>query len=130
MDSQINTAQDTYVDRLVKLLPAEGIAAMTAINGIVPDNDKSVPWLWGAFLVVGIFVVLWATRARHITSPMQLAFILIAYVIWAANILWETLQAAYEIFSDVGDFAPALVAILFTLFIPFAFPSPPAGTVR
>jgi hypothetical protein len=124
LDSQINAAHDSYTDRLVKLLPAEGIAALTAIKGIVPNNGASLIWLWIAFGVVGVFVVLWATRARHITSAMQLAFILVAYVIWAANISWGTLQDSYEVIADIGGFAPALVAILFTLFIPFAFPNP------
>jgi hypothetical protein len=124
LDSQINTQQDGYIDRLVKLLPAEGIAALTAIKGIVPGGSAGLMYLWGAFAVVGVFVVLWATRARHISSPMQLAFILIAYVIWAANIMWDTLQPSYALINPIGGFAPALAAILFTLFIPFAFPAP------
>ena len=124
MHSQINAAQDSYTERLVKLLPAEGIAAVTAIKGIVPEGSRSLLWLWITFAVVGIFVVLWATRARHITSAMQISFILAAYTIWTANILWDTLQNSYEFLADVGGFAPALAAILFTLFIPFAFPNP------
>jgi len=124
LDSQINAAQDSYIDRLVKLLPAEGIAALTASKGIIRQGGDSFWWLWGTILVVGIFVVLWAARVRNIRSPLQLTFILLAYVIWAANVLWEMLQPNYETFANTPDFAPALVAILFTLFIPFAFPNP------
>ncbi len=128
MSGQIDGHQDGYADKLVKLLPAEGIAALTTVNGLVElDRDDRI-WIALAFVVVGVFVVLWARQVRKVASILQLGFILAAYILWAANILWPWLSISFAALSDAPQSIPAIFSILFTLFIPFAFPTAkPAG---
>jgi hypothetical protein len=75
--------------------------------------------------VVGVFVVLWARQVRKVKTPVQLAFTLAAYLLWAANIFWPWLTISFAALSDAPNSIPAIFSILFTLFIPFAIPTPP-----
>ncbi|MEI9885464.1 MAG: hypothetical protein WDN08_03030 [Rhizomicrobium sp.] len=124
MSGQIDNNQDGYTDKLVKLLPAEGIAALTTINGLIPLDRDDRLWIVLAIVVVGLFVVLWARQIRKISSVLQLGFILAAYVLWAANIFWPWLTISLASLSDAPNSIPAIFSILFTLFVPFAFPAP------
>jgi hypothetical protein len=123
MTGQISPADD-YSEKLIKLLPAEGIAALTTINGIIELDDDNKIWMGLSFLVVGAFVALWAMRVRQVGSAMQLAFILLAYVLWASSILWPWLKAYVPQLADAQSSIPAVLSILFTLFIPFVFAAP------
>src|SRR4051812_24879943 len=60
-----------YIDRLVRLIPAEVLAAYHAARGIVvgvapsdPLAVKFLPWLPVIGFVLVIFVRVWGTRAR------------------------------------------------------------------
>ncbi len=124
MTGQINNQQDNYADRLVKLLPAEGIAALTAINGIIDFQSSNKIWIVIVFLVIGAFVFLWAKIIRGVTSWLQLGFTVLAYVLWATNILWPWAGMIFPQLHDAKPYIPAVLTILFTLFIPFVFPAP------
>ena len=125
MSGQIDGRADEYSDKLIKLLPAEGIAALLAINRLVPDDSDYNGWMIAATAIVAAFVVLWAYRMRHITAKLQLAFLLVAFLIWSFNILWDRIQPSVPGLSVEDGWLPAGIAILFTLFIPFVFPTAP-----
>ena len=122
MTGQINNQADGYADKLTKLLPAEGIAALTTINSLMPVQKSSTDWLLGSAAIVGAFVFLWARLGRQVRNPLQLAFIMLAYLLWSTSILWVHLQALYDWAEQAPPIAPAIAAILFGLFIPFVFP--------
>jgi hypothetical protein len=120
-------SNDNYGDKLAKLLPAEGIAALTTVNSLIPDKGRDDKVLIGVVLVVAVFVYLWASRVRGVSAPKQFVFLLIAYFVWAANIFSVRLVnylSDYFNVGDIGTYLPALCAILLTLFIPFVFPEP------
>lgn len=121
MTGQIDTFKDSYSDKLIKLLPAEGIAALTTIKTLIPVNGADADWLWWSAAIVGLFVLLWAWIIRLIRNPLQLAFIMIAYLLWMLNILWD-LASDLPIFSNAPPAIPAVCSILFALFIPLVFP--------
>lgn len=117
---------DSVGDKLASILPAEGTAALLAVNGLIPDrNSDDAFWAEVAAGVVAIFVILWAIRVRKVDSIWQLAFLLVGYAIWATGILWGRLTLKYDDLSDYR-WAPAATAVLFTLFIYFVFPAKPA----
>jgi hypothetical protein len=124
MPAEIDPSDD-YATKLAKLLPAEGTAALLAINRLIPDETSTqalaVEILAG---VVAVFVALWAFRIRGIKSGMQIAFLLVAYVIWASSIIWDRITPSVGFLSD-NPWLPAALAIVFTLFIPLAFPTRP-----
>ena len=126
MTGQIDRAADGYAEKLTKLLPAEGIAALTTIYSLLSASSKDTPALEGAAFIIGVFVFLWAREARQIRSPVQLIFILLAYLLWSANILWPVLRVSHAWAGQAPVMSAPVLAILFALFIPFVFPKPPA----
>lgn len=125
MSGQIDVAKDDYSDKLIKLLPAEGIAALTTIKTMLETVSTNFYWLLGCAVIVGLFVFLWARLMRKVTLPLQLAFIMVAYLLWAMNIMWGDLTGAVRVLNQAPSEIPAIGSILFALFIPFVFPSPP-----
>jgi hypothetical protein len=76
-----------------------------------------------AVIAIAIFVYLWARRFRQIYDRKQLIFLVIGYFVWASNVLTGRFEEYYQ--YVLGDewfsFVPALIAILYTLFIPLVF---------
>ncbi len=113
---------DNYSDKLIKLLPAEGIAALTTIKTLLPAASTSFVWLGMSAGIVGVFVFLWARLMRQVQSGKQLAFTMTAYLLWVVNILWDSLTGSFAMAADAPAVLPAVLSILFALFIPFVFP--------
>ena len=124
MAAQIDRQRDEYSDKLAKLMPAEGTAALLAIDNLVPNQSGTDGWMLFTFVVIGLFVFFWARNVRGIHDGMQLGFLTLGYVIWAANILSGRFDEYYELIFGENwfTFVPALVAILYSLFIPLVFP--------
>lgn len=125
MNAQIDPVNDSYSDKLVKLLPAEGTAALLAASNLIPNKNSTDVWLLVAIIIIGIFVYFWGKNMREITKIPQLVYIVIGYLIWAINITSYRFVAYYQdIFGNAWEsFLPALAAILYSLFIPFVFPN-------
>jgi hypothetical protein len=131
MTGQINKLTDGYADKLTKLLPAEGIAALTTIYSLMSGKSENTPALEGAAFIIGVFVFLWAREARQVRSPVQLIFILLAYLLWSVNILWPVLRVSHAWAGQSPQMSAPVLAILFALFIPFVFPpAQPATPVQ
>lgn len=113
---------DNYSDKLIKLLPAEGIAALTHHQDAVARGQHSFVWLGMSAGIVGVFVFLWARLMRQVQSGKQLAFTMTAYLLWVVNILWDSLTGSFALAANAPAVLPAVLSILFALFIPFVFP--------
>lgn len=122
MAAQIES-HDQYADKLAKLLPAEGIAALLAIKNLIPDEQSLDKLIWLAVVAVGIFILLWEWKVRRVTAVIQLAFLVGAYLVWAANVFTNRLDSYFND-SSVVTLAPPVLAILVTLFTPLLFPTP------
>jgi hypothetical protein len=81
--------------------------------------------LEGSAFIIGVFVFLWAREARQVRSPVQLIFILLAYLFWSVNILWPVLRVSHAWAGQASPMTAPVLAILFALFIPFVFPPAP-----
>lgn len=87
MTAQIDRQNDTQIDKVVKLIPAEIAGALLAINGLVPDTAPE--WVMLAFAsLLFILTFFYLTKVRQMTDLAQIAFVcLVAYPLWATNII-------------------------------------------
>ncbi|MBA5777966.1 hypothetical protein H2509_12615 [Stappia sp. F7233] len=87
MTTQIDRQNDSQIDKVVKLIPAEIAGALLAINGLVPDTAPE--WVILSFAaLLFLLTYFYLTKIRMMTDIYQVAFVcLIAYPLWATNII-------------------------------------------
>lgn len=113
-------AVDTYADRVVKYVPADIVAAWTAVIGIV-KAAKDVPSntvLWVCFLLGIIISLFWMLRQTKIAGrPLdsvaywQSATATVAFIVWAFAIG----GAPFESLPFYSPVYGSLLLIAFTL---------------
>ena len=107
---------DTYSERLLKLIPAETVAAYMFLDGLLRSALKSqesqlTVWLWAVFAVIGAGNVLYLKQALKVTSPVQYGIMTAAYAVWVFSIGGPFgLSAWYQPF--MGSVALALFTFL------------------
>jgi hypothetical protein len=82
--------QDEYLDRLLKLIPGETVAAYLFVVGVIQTALKGQPsalsiWLWIVFAVIGVGNFFYWKRAK-VTDPTQYVVLTAAYVVWVFTI--------------------------------------------
>lgn len=131
MAREIKSAQQSngvvpndFKDRLIKLIPAEIIAAYVTISGLVigfassdPNADKS-NLLWIIILVLTILTPVYLVKVSGVSKKRQLLFSTIGFLVWAfataSPYTNRILGFSYELITSV-------VLILYTLFIPLFY---------
>lgn len=131
MAREIKSAQQSngvvpndFKDRLIKLIPAEIIAAYVTISGLVigfassdSNADKS-NLLWIIILVLTILTPVYLVKVSGVLKKRQLLFSTIGFLVWAfataSPYTNEILGFPYELITSV-------VLILYTLFIPLFY---------
>lgn len=117
------TQQSQYLEKVVKLIPAEVVAAYVSIQGILLTQDASTyqPWLLGIAVGLGLVVLpvyLW--KLHGVRNWIQIGVTIVAFAIWVLNIGGNYLQWV----TDWNNPAIGSVAlILFTLVSPLIFRS-------
>ncbi|BBE72960.1 hypothetical protein [Oharaeibacter diazotrophicus] len=96
IDIQLNSpggAQlDTYVDKVVKYVPADVIAAWTAVLGLVKAGagENREPILWACFAFGTVFTAIWTWRQAAspsgIAPRIQTIVSTAAFAVWAIAI--------------------------------------------
>jgi hypothetical protein len=80
---------DRYLERLVKLIPAEIILAFAAAEGVVASWHTSARFqaiaAWGCFVVILLALPAYLKRVAEIRRGKQIFASAIAYVAWAAG---------------------------------------------
>jgi len=122
MTAPIDTAEDSAIDKVAKLIPAEIVAALTAINGLVPEDAPA--WLMPSFAIaLLVLVYFYLTKLRGMKSHGQVAFVcLLAFPVWASNILTSRFD-----FLVVYSYVFASLLIFVSLMPPLIFPRAPAS---
>ncbi|MBB3348347.1 hypothetical protein [Sphingomonas sp. BK069] len=78
-------APDTYVERLVKYIPPDVIAAYVTIEGMIAAAENSrdkAPLSWAVFVIILIACPLYLRRSGVI-KPLQLILSTLAFAVWA-----------------------------------------------
>jgi len=131
MAREIKSAQQSngavpndFKDRLIKLIPAEIIAAYITISGLIigfskgnPNADKS-NLLWIIILVLMILTPVYLVKVSGVLKKGQLMFSTIGFLVWAfataSPYTNNVLGFSFELITSV-------ILILYTLFIPLFY---------
>ncbi len=107
-------AEDGYRDRLLKLIPAEIVAAYLALQANLMELGDAVIWVVIAALFVLTFFYL--RLLGGVKKPKQLVFSSVSFLIWVYSIAPE------PILKDLYNPPLAsVVLVMWTLLIPFFF---------
>ena len=112
---------DAYVERLLKMIPAEVMAVYLSIQGILlsalsGQESQLQAWLWGTFAVLLVGNVLYLRRFNKVTDPIQYGILTLAFVIWVL-----TLGGPFVFLSFYEPFMGSIILVLFTFFAPVAY---------
>ena len=116
MTAPIKANEDTAIDKVAKLIPAEIVAALTSINALVEEGEEK--WVMLAFaLGLLVLVYFYLKKLRGMTSIGQLAFVCLgAYPVWVCNIIasrFDFLEANRSIFGALLIFVSLFPPLLF-----------------
>ena len=84
-----SSSNESYVDRLVRLIPAEVVAAYVAVQGLVAGFDTQVAANRALEVTAcGLLVVLplFAWRVQGVRSVLQIILAMGSFVVWAAAV--------------------------------------------
>lgn len=119
-----NTAPNDFKDRLVKLIPAEIIAAYVTISGLITGFAKGKPeadqanLLWIIIVILMILTPVYLTKISGVTKKGQLVFSTIGFLIWAFA---TASPYTNDILGFSSELITSLVLILYTLLIPLFY---------
>ncbi|MEP9389567.1 hypothetical protein [Mesorhizobium sp. KR9-304] len=113
MAREVNT-NDSYLDRVKKLIPAEVSAAFLALNASIPLDDRFLVYVIGFFVILVPICVLYLRVLEKVSSLRQVGFINgIAFPVWALNIAIDRLE-----FMQDKLFLSSGLLVLVTLLVP------------
>lgn len=109
--------QDEYLDRLLKLIPGETVAAYLFVGGVIETALKGQAsalglWLWIVFAVIGIGNFFYWKRA-NVTDPAQFVLLTLAYAVWVF-----TIGGPFETTGWYQPFMGSVILGLFTFLAP------------
>ena len=113
-------AVDPYVDRLVKLLPSEGVATYLVLDGILGTLKQPVV-VWVVTLVMLILTPVYLRRATHVRSVRQIVLSTVSFLVWAIAVgsaLQQSLGSYYQ------PACGSLLVVLFTFVVPIFYSGP------
>ena len=81
----VTKAEDTFIDRLLKYIPAEIVTVYIFVEGIIrqyqnPGEIKGI--YWAVFFVFWLLTPIYLWRAQNVKKPMQLIVSFLAFFVW------------------------------------------------
>lgn len=112
--------EDGYLDRLLKLLPAETVAAYLFVDGVVKTALKDQPdalrlWLWIVFGIIALGNVLY-WRKSGVKDTLQFVLLTLAFAVWVFTIGGPFAQVAWY-----QPFMGSVILGLFTFLVPLIY---------
>jgi hypothetical protein len=115
--------QDGYLERVLKLIPAETVAVYLFLQGVLQsalDGSNEIgqlqAWLWGIFFVLLVGNILYIRRYLDVTDTAQYLIMTLAYVVWVF-----TIGGPFQYLSFYQPFIGSVVLGLFTFFVPLLY---------
>ena len=123
------TTPDDYKAKLLKLIPAEAVAAYVTLDGIIRSSASGngrLVGLWVAFAVGLIGTPLYLWRLQGVTLPVQLAISTVSFAIWVFAV-----GGAFALYGWYQPWIASVVLVAYTFLVPGLIgprqPSPAAG---
>jgi len=107
-------AGDEYVEKILKLIPAETVAVYLSLDGVLSSalsGQQLRIWLWVIFVLVLVGNILYLRRAK-VTAVSQLTLMSVAFGIWVL-----ALGGPFALFEWYRPFMGSVVLTLFTFFL-------------
>ena len=97
-------ADDDYVSRLLKLLPAEITGAYLAVRTICgPENNENDTYIGVFALLILIISPFFMRFVLNMRNNVQNAFMFFTYIVWVANIEIARIAVHEQQFHALGD---------------------------
>jgi hypothetical protein len=114
------TPIQSYMERLVKLIPAEVVGLYLVGQGIIPPAEKTALVVW-SIVCLGLVVLVRATttgdRANNIAPQWgAVAVSTISFVIWVYN-----MPGPFQAFGVAVPFVGSLAVLVWTFIVPFLY---------
>jgi hypothetical protein len=109
-----------YVDRLLKMIPGEGVGAYVVGSGLIPTGQRLVLVIWTVFCLIGVILIkAFGTADERNNLPpdwVHVSISAIAFVIWV-----YTLGGPFSLFNLYEPFIGSLLVIGWTYFLPIFY---------
>jgi hypothetical protein len=116
-----------YVDRLIRLIPAEVIAAYQAIRGIVvgvaptsPGAQSFLPWLPIIGVILVLFVRAWGTRAPS-GDPKTIQWPAVGIAMVSFVVLIISLGHPIIVQTPIATWIGSVLLILWVFLLPYIY---------
>lgn len=106
---------DSYLDKLLKLIPSEIVAGYIAIYGITQSHAKAETILLVSSIALLILIPFILRFLQNVTKWGQIVFSIIAFVIWIYS-----LGGPFEHYGIHDPVIGSVIIIFYTFLIPFA----------
>ena len=114
---------NAYLDRLLKMIPAEVISLYLVGSGLIPNDKPVVLTVWAAICLVGLLIIRaygTADRLRSLpTDWVHVAISVVAFLIWIYSLGGPF--AAYDLHVD---YLGSLLVLAWTFFVPLFYKGP------
>jgi len=113
-----------YLDRLLKLIPAEVLSLYLVGSGLIPKAEIVTSIIWAVFCAIAVGVVkAYGTSdlARKVKPDMMHVMLsMIAFVIWIYS-----LGGPFEYFNLYKGYVGSLLILAFTFVVPYLYRGQP-----
>jgi hypothetical protein len=119
MARQIKRDQ-TYRDKLLKLIPSEIVAAYMVLIGIIPEHYAK----WGTLVVSIILLILtpfYLKKLEKVANNVQVLFCSLSFVVWVYSL--GGLGGPFRHWHMYQPWIGSVVLILWTLIVPLFVPT-------
>ena len=115
---------DTYKDRLFKYIPADVVAAWTAVTGLIAGATISPGIFWVLFFVFIVLTALWTHRQTSQKGQppvwIQIVIASIAFIVWVFALGGSS--SPFSTFSWYSQVYGSILLIVYTLAVPLIVP--------
>jgi hypothetical protein len=113
--ARVINANDSYRERLLKVIPSEVLGVYMAANGAVVSMDPSPVWLqWVIFVIALAATPLWLIYFQSVRSVLHNVLAGIGFLIWV--------MALGGPFMTIPGYQPAIGSVFLIVFSGFAAP--------
>jgi hypothetical protein len=112
-----------YLDRLLKMIPAEVVSFYLVGSGLIPEDQTLVLTIWAVVCLIGVVAVrAYGTTDRAENKPpdwTHVAISCVAFVIWVYS-----LGGPFEAQGLAVPYIGSLLVLAWTFFVPILYKGP------
>jgi len=113
----------SYLDRLLKMIPAEVISLYLVGSGLIPGDQSTVLVIWGLICLAGVVVIrAYGTADVQNALPtdwVHVAISSIAFVIWVYS-----MGGPFRVYDLYQSTLGSLLVLAWTFFVPVFYKGP------